>query len=138
LVLVLRLGLGGVMLPHGLQKTLGLFGGPGFEKMLAFFTTVLHLPTYLAILPILAESLGAVLLILGLFTRLAALAIACDMFVAALLVHAGNGFFMNWLGQQKGEGFEFHILAVTMGLAVIIGGGGQFSLDYAFFGRRRR
>jgi putative oxidoreductase len=137
-LLLLRLGLGGVMLPHGLQKTLGLFGGPGFSGALQFFTTVVHLPPYVAILPILTESIGAALLIVGLFTRLAALAIAFEMLVAALLQNVGNGFFMNWSGQQKGEGFEYHILVISMGLALLVCGGGRFSLDAAFFGSRRR
>jgi putative oxidoreductase len=136
-LLVLRLGLGVVMLPHGLQKTLGLFGGPGFGAALQFLSNAAHLPTYVAVLPILAESLGALLLIVGLLTRLAAFAIAVDMLVAALLVHVPNGFFMNWTGQQKGEGFEYHILAIAIGLALVIAGAGRYSLDAAFFGGRR-
>ena len=137
-LLILRLGMGLIVLPHGLQKTLGLFGGAGFAGTMQFFGSTLHLPPYIAILPIVAESLGSVLLVLGLLTRLAAFAIAFDMAVAALLVNAPNGFFMNWTGQQHGEGFEFHLLLVTIGLALIVGGGGRFSLDAAFFGRGRR
>lgn len=42
--LILRVTLGGVMLPHGLQKTLGWFGGNGFENTLAFFTDKMAIP----------------------------------------------------------------------------------------------
>jgi putative oxidoreductase len=51
------------------------------------------------------------------------------MVVAALVVHRPNGFFMNWAGNQAGEGFEFHILAAAIAFAVVLGGAGRFSLD---------
>ena len=44
-------------------------------------------------------------------------------------MHKANGFFMNWSGQQKGEGFEYHILAIAIAVALMIGGAGRFSLD---------
>jgi putative oxidoreductase len=46
-------------------------------------------------------------------------------------VHAKVGFFMNWAGSQKGEGFEYHILALGLSLALLIKGGGAFSIDRA-------
>jgi len=49
--------------------------------------------------------------------------------VAALMVHVQNGFFMNWFGNQSGEGFEYHLLVVGMSLALVISGGGKWSLD---------
>jgi len=49
--------------------------------------------------------------------------------VAALMVHVKNGFFMNWFGTQAGEGYEYHLLVVGMALALIIAGGGRWSLD---------
>ncbi|HYA48210.1 MAG TPA: DoxX family protein, partial [Burkholderiales bacterium] len=77
---------------------------------------------------------GSVALITGFFTRLAALAIAVDMAVAVYLVHWKFGFFMNWMGHQKGEGFEYHILAIAIGLALTIKGGGRWSVDRALAG----
>jgi putative oxidoreductase len=74
------------------------------------------------------ESWGRSLLA-GLFTRIAALGIGVNMVVCALSNHVKNGFFMNWMGTQKGEGFEYHLLAVAISAALIIRGGGKWSLD---------
>jgi putative oxidoreductase len=128
-LLALRLALGVVMFPHGAQKMLGWFGGHGFSGTMYFFTTMMHIPAFFAVLAILAEFVGSILVILGALTRLAALAIAVNMVVAVLTVHLPNGFFMNWAGQQKGEGIEYFIYAITVGLALAVVGGGRFSLD---------
>jgi putative oxidoreductase len=127
--LILRVFLGGVMFPHGAQKLLGWFGGRGYEATIRGFTGSMHIPELLAILVVLTESLGATSLVLGFCTRLAALAIAVDMAVAAILVHLKHGFFMNWAGTAKGEGFEYHLLMIAIGLALVIKGGGLWSLD---------
>jgi putative oxidoreductase len=127
--LILRLFLGIVMFPHGAQKVLGWFGGAGFATTLASFSDKMHIPAVFAILAILTEFFGPIALLLGFLTRLAALAIAFDMLVAALLVHVHSGFFMNWLGKQKGEGIEYDLLLWAIALALIIQGAGRFSLD---------
>jgi len=44
-------------------------------------------------------------------------------------VHLPDGFFMNWTGTQQGEGFEYHLLAIAIGLAVFIKGSGAMSVD---------
>lgn len=132
---ILRVLLGVVMLPHGAQKVLGVFGGVGLKPTLDMFQTAFHIPVYLALAAILAESLGALALIAGFCTRIAALAIAVDMGVAVYLVHWKNGFFMNWMGSQKGEGFEYHILAIAVALALVIRGGGRWSVDRAIAGK---
>ena len=98
---------------------------------MASFTGQMHIPALFAFLAIMAEFAGAIALILGLFTRVAALGIAANMVVAIAMVHAANGFFMNWFGNQKGEGFEYHLLAIGIALALIIRGGGKWSLDAA-------
>lgn len=128
-LLILRVVLGLVMLPHGLQKTLGLFGGHGFSGTYGFFTSQMGLPGLVAVLVILAESLGAFGLLIGALTRLGALGIAAVMSGAIVMVHWSNGFFMNWSGQKAGEGFEFHLLAIAMALVLMIRGGGAFSID---------
>ncbi len=133
--LVLRLALGVVMFPHGAQKVFGWFGGFGFAASLGMFTEKMHIPVLLAILVILAESAGSLGLITGLFTRVAAFGILCDMIGAVALVHWRNGFFMNWSGKQVGEGFEYHILMIGMALALVLAGGGKFSLDRAIAAR---
>jgi putative oxidoreductase len=127
-LLLVRLALGIVMLPHGLQKTLGLFGGPGFSGTMGMFAS-LGMPALLAFLVILSESLGSLGLIVGFLTRVAAFGCAAVMLGAISMVHWQNGFFMNWLGKQPGEGFEYHILALGMAAALVIGGGGKASVD---------
>lgn len=126
---ILRVTLGFVMLPHGLQKTLGLFGGPGFSGEMNFFTETLGIPWIFAFAAIVAESLGSIGLICGFFTRISAFLIGSTMVVAAAMEHIPNGFFMNWFGNQKGEGFEYHILVVGLALGILVLGGGKFSID---------
>ncbi|RYD62640.1 MAG: DoxX family protein [Verrucomicrobiaceae bacterium] len=127
--LIARLMLGVVMFPHGAQKMLGWFGGHGFSGTMSHFTGTMQIPAVFAFLAILAEFAGALGLIVGLFSRVAALGIASVMVVAILTVHAANGFFMNWSGAQNGEGFEYHLLALGLALIVMIYGGGKASLD---------
>jgi putative oxidoreductase len=130
--LVLRVMLGLVFFPHGAQKVLGWFGGHGLAGTLDFFTQTLGVPLVLALLVIAAEFLGALGLIVGLLTRVAAFGIGCVMLGAIALVHWPNGFFMNWGGNQGGEGFEYHLLALAISVALMISGGGRFSLDALF------
>jgi putative oxidoreductase len=127
----LRLALGIMILPHGLQKTFGWFGGYGFKGTMGFLTGTVGAPWIFAFLAILAESLGGVMLLAGFGTRVAALGLGGVMIVAALQ-HRANGFFMNWTGAQKGEGFEFHLLALGMIVALLILGGGKWSVDSLF------
>ena len=129
----IRLLLAVVIWPHGAQKVLGWFGGYGFRGTMGFFTKTMGIPAPLAFLAIAAEFIGPVALALGLFGRVAALGIATVMVVAATTSHLSNGFFMNWFGNQKGEGFEFHILAFALAVAIMIGGSGAFSVDYHLF-----
>ncbi len=126
---VLRVALGAIMFPHGAQKLLGWFGGRGYEATVQGFVNGQHIPEILAIAVIMAESVGAVALVAGFFTRLAALAIGIDMTVAIILVHWKNGFFMNWSGKAAGEGFEYHLLMIAIALALILKGGGRWSVD---------
>jgi putative oxidoreductase len=127
--LVARLGLGLVMFPHGAQKTLGWFGGHGFDGTMGYFTGTLHIPAVFAFLAIAAEFAGSLGLITGFLSRIAAFGIAATMSVAIFMGHAENGFFMNWYGNQKGEGFEYHLLAIALALAVMIQGAGKASID---------
>jgi putative oxidoreductase len=116
------------MFPHGAQKLLGWFGGYGFEGTLQFFDS-LHIPRLLGVLVILGESLGAIALALGLFTRLTAFGISAAMLGAMLTVQLPNGFFMNWFGNQAGEGVEFGLLMLGMSIPLIVRGGGRYALD---------
>lgn len=128
---VLRLALGFMILPHGLQKTLGWFGGYGFKGTMGYLTGQVGAPWIFALLAILAESIGGLMLITGFGTRVAALGVGGVMAVAATM-HWSNGFFMNWTGAQKGEGVEFHLLALGMVATLLILGGGKWSVDSLF------
>src|ERR1051326_3117933 len=130
-----RLTLGFVFFPHGAQKVLGWFGGYGLSGTMHAFTEQMHIPVVFAVLAIAAEFLGSLGLITGFLSRVAALGIAVNMIVAVKMVHGANGFFMNWYGNQKGEGYEYHILAVGLALIVMIYGAGKASVDAAIAGR---
>lgn len=127
---ILRLVLGVVFLAHGSQKMLGWFGGFGFHATMGAFTQM-GMPAPMALLIICTEFFGGLGLIVGLLTRIASLGIAGLMIGAIFMVHLQNGFFMNWMGTQKGEGFEYHLLAIGMAAALLLRGGGAFSLDRA-------
>jgi putative oxidoreductase len=128
-IMILRVLLGVVFFPHGMQKLLGWFGGYGFEGSMGFFTGKLGIPAVFAFLAIMAEGLGSLGLLTGFLTRVAAFGIGVNMAVAVYMLHFQNGFFMNWFGNQKGEGFEFHILVIAIAIALIIKGGGKWSVD---------
>ena len=125
---VMRLVLGTVMFAHGAQKMLGWFGGYGFHGTMGFFTGM-GVPAPLAFLAICAEFFGGIGLIVGLLSRVAALGIITNMLVAVATVHVHVGFFMNWAGTQKGEGYEYHLLAIALGLLIAVKGGGALSVD---------
>jgi putative oxidoreductase len=126
----LRLVLGVVYFAHGAQKMLGWFGGYGFHGTMGFFTHM-GMPAPVAFLVICTEFFGGLGLIVGLLTRIAALGIGVEMIGAIFMVHLPNGFFMNWAGNQKGEGFEYHLLAIAVCAALLLRGAGAFSVDRA-------
>ena len=131
---VIRLVLGSVFFAHGAQKMLGWFGGYGFSGTMGFFTHQMGIPAPFAFLAICAEFFGGLGLIVGFLGRIAAFGIICNMLVAVVKVHASNGLFMNWAGNQKGEGFEYHLLAIAIALAVVIKGSGALSVDHFLTG----
>lgn len=135
--LILRVMLGVVMFPHGAQKLLGWYGGHGFSGTMGFFTQQMGIPAVLAFLVIVTESFGSLALIAGLLTRVAAFGITTIMVVAIWLVHWPYGFFMNWFGQQAGEGFEYHLLAIAIGVVLMAIGGGKWSADRLIADRLR-
>ena len=126
---IVRVALAAVIFPHGAQKLLGWFGGPGFTKTVDLFSAAWGIHPVLTTLVVLGESLGAVALALGLVGRFQAFGIAAAMAGAIYYVTGANGFFMNWFGNQAGEGYEFHVLTIAMALAVMVRGSGALSLD---------
>jgi putative oxidoreductase len=127
---MLRTTLGAILLPHGAQHLLGMFGGLGFRATLDWMTGTLGLPAVLAALGIVIEFVAPLALILGAGVRLAGTALAVFMAVAAR-THTSNGFFMNWFGSLPAgaEGFEYHLLAIALAVAVAMRGAGAWSID---------
>jgi len=128
-LLIARLALGLVIFPHGAQKLLGWFGGAGLADTISYFADALGIPAPITLLVVVIEFFGALALIVGALSRLAALGVAAVMVGAVLTVHVSNGFFMNWAGAQAGEGFEYHLLALALAAAVMLKGGGALSVD---------
>ena len=130
-----RVILGVVFFAHGAQKLLGWFGGFGFTATLGAFTKM-GMPAGIAYFAIFVEFFGGLGMIFGLLARLSGLGIAAEMVGAICTVHYPNGFFMNWSGQQKGEGFEYHLLVIAICIALILRGAGALSFDAAIGGTR--
>ncbi len=127
--IILRITLGLVMLPHGLQKLLGWYGGFGFDGTMGFFTQQMGMPWLIAFLVIVGESFGSLALLAGLLTRFTAASLAVIMLGAITMVHLPHGFFMNWFGKQQGEGYEYHLLVIGIAAALLVTGGGKWSAD---------
>jgi putative oxidoreductase len=130
IVALARIVLGIIFFAHGAQKLLGWFSGPGLASSMRTFTEHLHLPSALAFLVIAGEFFSGVGLIVGLFSRIAALVITLTMVGAIATVHFRFGLFLNWFGTQQGHGIEFHLLAIALALVVVVNGSGPFSLDH--------
>jgi len=126
---IARIVLGIIFFGHGAQNILGWYGGPGLANSMRTFTEHLHLPSTLAFLMIAGEFFGGIGLIVGLFSRIAALVIALTMVGAIATVHFRFGLFLNWFGSQEGHGIEYHLLAIALSLVVVVKGAGAFSLD---------
>jgi putative oxidoreductase len=135
--LIARLAIGIVIFSHGAQKLFGWFGGYGFTATMGFLTSGAHLPWLIALLVILIESIGALFVIAGFLTRIAALGILLEFIGVMFTVHLQNGFFMNWAGNQKGEGIEFFLLLFALAVILLITGGGRASVDAAFISNKR-
>jgi putative oxidoreductase len=131
----IRIALGVVMFPHGAQKAVGWFGGPGIEKTIEAFGGM-GFPVWSVLVLMAIEFLGSIGLAFGFLTRLSALGIGTTISICAYMNHIKNGFFMNWFGAQKGEGFEFHILVVGIALALVFKGGGFLSIDRVLAGKK--
>src|SRR5437879_10584374 len=126
---IARIVLGIIFFGHGTQKMLGWYGGPGLASSMRTFTQHLHLPSTPAFLVIAGELFSGIGLIVGLFSRIAALVIALTMVGAIATVHFRFVHFFTWFGSQHGHGIEYHLLAITLALVVVVKGAGAFSLD---------
>lgn len=135
--LIARVFAGLVILPHGLQKLFGMFGGYGFNATLEFFSASMGIPVPVGFLIIMGESVGAIFLVLGFLSRISAAGLFIIMIGAIFMGHLQHGFFMNWFGNQQGEGFEYHLLVIGLALIAIINGGGRWAID-SFLSKKLR
>ena len=126
---IARLTVGIMLFPHGAQKMLGMFGGYGFTGTMGFFTNTMHLPWILGFLVVIIEFVGSLSLIIGFASRIWSVLIIMLMLGIIFTSHIDNGFFMNWSGTQKGEGYEFHLLVIGLSLVTLINGSGKYSAD---------
>ncbi|AXT54589.1 DoxX family protein [Aquimarina sp. AD1] len=127
---IARLTLGLVIFPHGAQKLLGLFGGYGYSATMEALTTQMGLPSIVAVSVIMIEFFGAISLIIGIFSRFWAISLA-GMFLGIIFTaQLEHGFFMNWFGNQAGEGYEYSLLIIGLALTIIIHGSGKYSIDH--------
>ena len=133
---ILRITLGGVVLPHVLQKLFGWFNGPGLSGEMTFMKGHVGLSTFWAVAAIITECLGVFMILSGTGTRIAAVAFFCLFIGMISRVHFKNGYFMNWFGKLPTgkEGFEYHLLVLGICLVLFLQGGGKWSLDY-FMGK---
>jgi len=128
-LLILRVVLGVVLMAHGLQKAFGWFNGFGWNNTINYFTGTVGIPALLGAFVILIETLGALFLILGFAGRINAALMGIVIIGAMVVDHVKNGFYMNWFGIQKGEGFEFDLLFIAISIALVLKGSGSFSVD---------
>jgi putative oxidoreductase len=120
-LLVARVFVGVVFMAHGAQKLFGAFGGPG----LSAFVQMMGPLGYLVAI---GEFFGGLGLVVGFLSRFSAASIILIMLGAIAMVHGKVGFFMNWTGQQAGEGFEYHLLAIGILLPILIAGPGRLAI----------
>ena len=123
---LLRVALGLVLLPHGLQKLFGMFGGPGMAGMignLQKFGYPVSLAPLFAWMIALLEVGGGILLIIGLFTRPVAFAVLIFMLEAARFHYGIGGFFWTLRGN------EYPLILAAISIYLIIRGSGSYSVD---------
>ena len=129
--LFLRVVAGIIIFPYGMQKLFGWFdnlgGGVGIKETLVQMSAK-KIPQAIAWLIIIGQSIGSIALIIGFLGRIAAAA-NFIIFTGALIVHAPDGWTMNWTGKKKGEGIEYFVMLLSILLIIVIKGSGAISAD---------
>lgn len=120
---LVRVFTGLMLIPHGMQKLFGAFGGGGISGTAEFLESVGYTPgLFWAWVLAVLETFGGLALVLGLFTRPVALLVFIFM-ANAVAFHMPNGFFWN-----RG-GYEYPLFWAAMALFCMVRGGGRWSLD---------
>ena len=120
-LLIGRVIVGAVFMAHGAQKLFGAFSGPGLSAFVGMMGPIGYLVA-------IGEFFGGLGLVVGFLSRFSAASIIVIMLGAIGMVHGKVGFFMNWMGNQGGEGFEYHLLAIAILLVILIAGPGRYAL----------
>ena len=120
-LMFLRLAVGLIFMVHGSQKMFGAFGGPGLAGVVKMMGPLGYLVSV-------GEFFGGLGIVVGFLSRFSAASLIVIMLGAIAMVHAKNGFFMNWEGKQPGEGFEYHLLVIGICFAILIAGPGRLVL----------
>jgi putative oxidoreductase len=132
---VVRLALGVAFVAHGGQKMFGWWGGPGFAGTIEAFGKQ-GMPAAMTVLVMIGEFFGGLGVLFGCLTRLAALGPAIVMLGAMGLVHAQNGYFMNWFNVPgRGHGIECNLAYFAMAVSLVLSGAGPLSIDEIWGGR---
>jgi putative oxidoreductase len=124
---LVRIIAGIIIFPYGMQKLFPWFGAWGIKKSLQQLT-LRKIPKFIAWLIIIGQSFGSIALVAGFLGRIAAGGLFI-IFTGALIVHLPDGWAMNWFGEKKGEGIEYHVMLLTLLLIVIVRGSGAISID---------
>jgi putative oxidoreductase len=124
---LVRIIAGIIIFPYGMQKLFPWFGGWGIKKSLQQLT-LRKIPKFIAWLIIIGQSFGSIALVAGFLGRIAAGGLFI-IFTGALIVHLPDGWAMNWFGEKKGEGIEYHVMLLTLLVIVIVRGSGAMSID---------
>ena len=127
--LIIRMAIALVMLPHGCQLAFGWFGGMGFNNSMQYLTAIEGLPWLLAFNVIFLQIAGSLLILFGCMGRFLGASMIVLFIGMIVTSHLQYGLFMNWMGSQAGEGFEFHLLAIGLCTALMAGGSGSYSID---------
>lgn len=127
--LLLRLTAGLIMFPHGAQHLLGWFGGYGYDGTMGWLQSTHGLPWIVSFAIIILEFFGSILLVAGIGTRILGVGMIGLMIGIVATSHWSNGFFMDWVDTFKGEGFEYHLLFIGILSALVLTGGGKYSID---------
>ena len=139
-LLVLRIGLGAVLLYYGTRKVFPVFGSHGFQEQLAVWEMSRGIPKWLGVLAIVSEFAGSIGMIFGLLARLAGFGIACTM---------GTAFYFNavkpgaWDQILSGNGqvaasVFFPLTLMVLALGLTLTGPGAFSLDRRLFKKGKK
>lgn len=129
--LAIRIALSLVMMAHGSQKLFGAFEGGGLSGTAAFFDKIGIVPgVFWALVVAIVETFGGLLVLIGFFTRPAAVLIGITMFVAMTWVHLPNGFFLS------DRGIEFTLVLFCMAVTLALMGPGTVSVE-SFLRRKR-